>query len=403
MKGKMKKVISTILSVYIVLSCCGIGVYAADSGITCTAVVDGRSVQITGQLPNVSAPKQVSLLVGDLEHILYVDQVTSGNNGSFAFQFSMPDNLFAGQYPYKIGNDAGLPLYEGVLSYAGQKVKTKFVDADVTVSINGYVPGVAGTLSCIPGTTVTFRIVNVTDQTEIAHDSITAADDVYHLSYTLPSLLKPKTYTVEVTCTDGARNLAVMNVEIASSTVLVSLSGTAAMADGVSMDARLQSVNTGLIDKSATVTGSKTINTTLPNIISGASYHLTAQGYEDRVSAPPNPEVTEAVYEVTGTANQEVKVIAKGTNITTFADRTFTLEYNPEQLQAASLFGIYREDTLEPGQKGKVNIQTYEPGKIVFSISDSIIPAGKVWTGMLNVFKFRFAPNYSGTAALTLK
>ena len=84
-------------------------------------------------------------------------------------------------------------------------------------------------------------------------------------------------------------------------------------------------------------------------------------------------------------------------------DRTFELSYDATQLEAVSLFGAFADDTLEIGQKGNVEIISYTPGKVIFKLHNITIPDGKVWSGAMNLFKFKFAEGHTGGSALIIK
>ncbi|MBP3361800.1 MAG: DUF5050 domain-containing protein [Clostridia bacterium] len=263
----------------------------AEGTIECTSHVDERNVTITGKISGVTESKMVSLLVGDIDNIIYIAQKTTADDGSFSFEFTLPKRLAYGQYNYKVGANGDIATYNGIIIYSEPVISTEkmFVNADVNISINNFIPKIEGTLYCLAGKSVTFNIMNTTDQSVIASDVITVLDNVYELSYSLPSLLYKKNYTVSLSCTDGEATLVSMNIELSSSTVLVSLSGTAETADNVRINAQLQSVNTGLVDKSTTFTGRKSISTTIPNVVASTSYKLSAQGYEtikETVSKP---------------------------------------------------------------------------------------------------------------------
>lgn len=58
---------------------------------------------------------------------------------------------------------------------------------------------------------------------------------------------------------------------------------------------------------------------------------------------------------------------------------------------------------LTPGSYGNVQIVSYEPGKIVFKPLLGVIPTGGTWSGVLNIFKFKFSSNYSGPTQLSLE
>ena len=127
---------------------------------------------------------------------------------------------------------------------------------------------------------VTLIINNITNNTVIANQTITAEMANQSISYTLPSLVSSKEYEVTVSCTENGNSLAYMSVILDSSIVAVSINGTATTADTVDVNASLQTTNTGLIDKNISFTGNKTLSTTIPNLLPSASFHLTAVGYE---------------------------------------------------------------------------------------------------------------------------
>ena len=46
--------------------------YATEPVITCSSKVEGNLVTINGRISNVTSPKQVTILVGDTENIIYI-------------------------------------------------------------------------------------------------------------------------------------------------------------------------------------------------------------------------------------------------------------------------------------------------------------------------------------------
>ena len=44
----------------------------------------------------------------------------------------------------------------------------------------------------------------------------------------------------------------------------------------------------------------------------------------------------------------------------------------------------------------------FQPGEIKFKIVNKEIPTGKTWSGILNIFKFKFNQNYSGNSSVKI-
>lgn len=164
------------------------------------------------------------------------------------------------------------------LKYAEEVVN--FMDADVDVVISGYVPKLTGTVSCVEGRTINLSMVNKTDGTTIASDTVTSDDGVFNLNYTLPSLLRAKEYEITVTCLHDQMQLANMAVNIDSSVLALDITGSVSTAKNVSFDTTLKSTNMDLIDQENTFTGSTEVSKTIPNLVAAASVHMTAKGYE---------------------------------------------------------------------------------------------------------------------------
>lgn len=404
MNATKQKIIKTfnIIMIIAVLTTTFNYVYA-ESVISCSYTADERNITISGNISNARCTNQVSLLVGDADNIIYINQTESTSAGDFTFNFLMPDNLPPGFYDFKIGSDSGADVYSGKIEYRGVKHKTQFIDGNINISIDKYIPTIAGDIVCNDNSTANVNIINTTDQTVIADDSFSGNGFISPVSYTLPSLLKPKSYSMTVTFTNGTKNLAVIRLKIDSSTVLVSIDGSVEPAEDVSFDVHLQSTGSNLINKSTTVSQTRSVSTTIPNIVGGGTYSLSVKGYENKAAAIETPQPSNCTYTVSGSAGKTVKIAARASNIKNFSDRTFVLEYNAEQIQPISFWGTYSEDSTETGQNGKVKIISHEQGKIAFSIADTEVPDGKTWSGVLNVFKFRFNTDYSGETTLKLR
>ena len=188
---------------------------------------------------------------------------------------------------------------------SAQTEKNEIINADIYVNLSEYVPTISGTISCSDGKMVTLNINNITNNTVIANQIITAEAGNQNISYTLPSLVSSKKYEVIISCEENGNSLAYMSVILDSSIIAVNITGTATTANTVDINASLQTTNTGLVDKNVSFTGNKELSTTIPNLLPSASFHLTAVGYEtitipDTDPTPtPSPDIT-AQIEKTG-------------------------------------------------------------------------------------------------------
>lgn len=382
----MKKIIKLVL--LLVFSCFSV-VYAETSEIISTASVTQQKVTISGQILNVSDIHEVTLLVGSMEDRIYLDQKATQSNGAFEFVFRLPDNLPSGSYEYKIGSNANTAVHSGIIEYTAIVTEQrKFIEADVDVIISGYTPVISGTVYCTEGKTIGLIIKNLTDNTVLSNETITSEDGVFTLSHTLPSLLSTKEYEVNMVCSENNTELANLSAVIDSSILLVDISGTATTADNISINAQVQSVNTGLIDKSTTFTGNKSISATIPNLVSNASFHLFAEGYET-VVVEQQPTERYSIYTFNGAANDEILLVAIGNNITTFEDRCYEITYDENKLMPIELYKSYFENALNGDKNGGVEIISNEKGNIKFRMVNAEIPSDKCWNGVMHIFKFK--------------
>ena len=400
----MKTKISVLIIMTVILSC--FSVVYAENNIQCTTTVTDSYVHIEGQLIGVSKAHNVTLLVGDINNIVYINQTLSEETGKFTFDFRIADSVPSGEYTLKIGSDSECTPYNGILKYIkpGNTEEVKCVEAAVNVTIKNYVPQIEGTVSCTEGKVIVLNIENVTDNTVLANEVITS-DKAYLMSYTLPSLLKAKNYAISVTCMKDTETLASMDIDISSSTILISLTGEAHTADNVNFMAELKSNNTGLIDKSTTFSGYKSISTTLPNIVSNMSYNLSAVGYETVIKSDPEPpeNIIAETYDVIGQSGEEFILSGSANNITSFEGKTFKLKYNSDQIEAIDISAQDFNNILSTGQIGNIEIISYQPGCIEFRLNEISVGAGRMWSGVLNLFKFRYNDLFNGTTHVTLE
>ena len=379
---KIKKIIMLML---ICLFACLNTIYAQASQISCSAQIEGQNVSINGQIPNVIQPKMVTLLVGTPENIIYIDQKVSDASGNFNFNFPLSKNIAPGNYDLRVGSNSEALMYIGTLNYISSSVdvRNKFIEADVTVDISGYVPTITGTISCTESKTINFNIVNKTDNTVVADETITSENGIFNLSYTLPTLLIPKEYELTFSCIENNRTLTDMVVVIDSSTLLLELSGAVSTAENVDVAAQLQSVNTGLIDKETSFTGTDSVSVTIPNILSSATFNLSAQGYE---TVPENDYSIYTLYLNTG---EESIVLAKVNNISAISEKVYELTYNSTKVVPVIPYGIDSENLSGTVRNNGTEILSLEDGRIVFRIVDIPSSEGKYRSGTINIFRFK--------------
>lgn len=297
----MKKFIFVLLALTMIL-CMTLPVMAADeedvngyidneiyayttdtsSEITADVTFNDNIATISGTVNGVGGSTEVTILVGEPDNIIYINQKTLNSDGRFSFDVLFNESIPSGQYTYKIGSDANVGTYTGTINYNGHTshVTSRFMTADLTLSIDGFVPSISGTVSCTKGKIVNITANNVTNNTVIADETVTSDDGIFDISYILPSLVSAKEYTVAVTVSDGTEQQVVMNVDVDSSIVLVKVDGTINVEDGTWIDVQAESVGSNIINKSTTVTSDRNIAITIPNLVANANIRLLAKAYE---------------------------------------------------------------------------------------------------------------------------
>ena len=380
--------IKSVIMAIIICICHSLNIACAvASGITCTTEIDGNNVSISGQIPNTTTKKHITLLAGTTDNIIYIDQFESNEDGTFNYNFPIADKVPYGDYNLKIGSNSGYAPYEGILSYSAPSVmvRNKFIEADLTVALDWYVPQISGTISCTAGKTMTMTVVNKTDNTVIANDTMTSVNGVHNLSYTLPSLVSAKEYEVTFSCIEDSNSLAEVSVNIDSSMLAVDVTGTVNTADNVEVEARVQSTNTSLIDKSKTFTGSKTISETIPNLIPNASFNLTAQAYETVPEDTPQCE-----YLLNSVQDEESVIFINVNDIGILKNKSVVIEYDPTTLTLTDgcVLTPQKELSAVKLHNSGVEIVSATEGKIVFKFNKNA-DEGCKFSGTINGLKFK--------------
>ena len=349
--------------------------YIIDSRIVCETSIDGYEINISGTVVNATETNTVSIVFGGSDNPIYTAETACGEDGEYAFDFTMPAEVQDGEYNWVINTDFENLSYNGVVSYtrptyqidctvntfdeyvdlwiwlvgkpeirasfelvikdedkiiytdtsggaygdggailfmmpktvpSGEyemiitetlnnsepyygtlnyvnpyaEIDENFVNAEINIDIINYVPKIVCNVSCINEKTVNFVAVNLSDDKIVLEDTVTQEDDNYSLTYTLPSLITGKDYTVTISCTDNEKMLFSINVEINPSIILVSVSGDVQVSDSVRLDVRAKTTDSDLIDKSASFTTDQSFSLTIPNVVANAFCSINLHGYQ---------------------------------------------------------------------------------------------------------------------------
>ena len=373
-------------------------VYAEEAKITCSTEVKGNIISINGQILNAVEVSQVYVLVGTEDDIVYVGHTYSKTDGSFSLTFPMTEDVEYGIYPLKIGSNLKVATYEGTLVYSApieltddtddtdntQKTETlrnKFIDIDLDVLLNGYVPSVSGTVLCTQGKTFKVNILNETDNTVLVNETITSAGGIHNVSYTLPSLLNSKEYTMTFSCTSGGNMLTSANIKLNSKSLTVDFNGTVQTANNVVLYTRIQSLNSNLINKTRTFKGSHDTYETVPNILSNASFNLTAQGYETLQDNMPECE-----YTLNTSKGEESVIFINFEDVSGFVGRNIEIEFNPDEFTLTDGCAFTPQKEVSEQIINRIQIVSVSDGKLVFRFNKD--PASEYeYSGTANTIK----------------
>ncbi len=108
--------------------------------IECVASTNGQAVNITGTVLNANQCIPVTLVVGDADHVFYLWQTNTETDGSFDFNFEMPDSASSGIYRYQIRALNQEELYVSSFNYiTASRIVCK-------AKIDGYEVNISGTV-----------------------------------------------------------------------------------------------------------------------------------------------------------------------------------------------------------------------------------------------------------------
>ena len=108
------------------------------------------------------------------------------------------------------------------------------------------------------------------------------------------------------------------------------------------------------------------------------------------------------IIRLTKEADKMFTIAARAKNIRSFADLAFCLTYNPEQMEAVNLTAQSHTLLVGPGEAGNVEITAYTPGHIEFRLTGEAPENGLAWSGVLNLFQFRFLGEIGDIAEIQL-
>lgn len=130
----MKKFFSIILVISLIYTFVfPVGAQETQSNIQCSYTIDGYVVHISGRVLNSTASKMVSIIVGESENYIYIDQTKSSSNGKFEFKFIIPEKVPDGNYPFRINTEGSSTPYVGVLEYIYiERVTSQIMSGDIS-------------------------------------------------------------------------------------------------------------------------------------------------------------------------------------------------------------------------------------------------------------------------------
>lgn len=359
--------------------------------ITCETALNGENITISGQIANATGKNQVTLLVGEPDNILYVNQTESGTDGKFIFEFKMKSGTESGVYNFKVGSDSGASPYSGTLNYNSNTVavRNKIMDVYLNLNIIKYEPNVSGLVYCTEDKSIHINLLNKTDNEIIYTKTISSEDNSTKISFGLPSLLRTKKYELTVSCTDSTgKTLTDVKVDIDSKVLALQLDALVNTANNVEVEATMQSATIEELNDTTVFSGNEQLSFTTPNIISNAHIYLELEGFET--------VYTDFVYNGTYTKTvnkyrEKFSIAVNAYNLDKLSDKTFTVLYphNNNELLLDDLCKFTGEKETEAGviSGTDITILEHKPGYIRFKVNEAV-PTGKLLTKTVNLIGF---------------
>ncbi len=132
------------------------------------------------------------------------------------------------------------------------------------------------------------------------------------------------------------------------------------------------------------------------------TYRVRARfdGREGQWSQPKTVKIQQTTYTIAITNNEQIDLILTASNIEDISEATFTVTYNPGEIEVVDLCSETETKDLTTGAIEGTNITITEnmPGTIKFTIDKANIP-GRTWSGIVN--EIRLKGRTDGTINIT--
>ena len=359
--------------------------------LTCSVRVVDNDITISGQIEGATKEHNVSLRVGELDNVLHLAQTKSDTTGSFIFNFPFSEEVPAGTYTYVVNTDANTGVFTGTFEYGGFPSETiKLFNSEFIIDIgSNYIPNISGTASCAHNKNLQISVLSADESDVIANDTVMFEDGKYELTFSnTEEILNQRQSHINITCNDGNKQLAKIDATLNYSKLLIGFSGRLEMSNGVWAYVQLQSVDSDFLDKKAVVRSSQDVSFALPNLMVNSTYRIKVWGYyNEPIIEEDDIKTSCSIY---GSSNKIVLVIAKGEAIPNIENQVFTLSYDPDLLTPIKYFGLTPKEELTIGVHNNIEILSIENGNINFKMIDIPPYTDRKWSGVLNVFKFKF-------------
>lgn len=340
-------------------------------------VCDGRNVSVSGNLPNISQSEIVTIMVGDLDNIIYINQEYTTESGAFTFTFTVSENLRPGVYNIAIGTNADIPTYYGKVYY--RVTQNEFLSADLDVTLSAYVPTLSGTVSCTEGKIASFTVLNLSDNNVICSEEITSDTGIFDLSYTLPSLISGKEYRVVISCKENDITIAEISANIDTSIFAVHMDAAVVVEDNIEIDTHIRTINSNLLNTNNTIKENKTFSANFPNLLPNTAFKIIANGRElvpiqENISDSDN-YLYKAIKAVDISENDDVPYFIQVRSVGDLENKIIVVEYPQDKLSLADacVFTSKKETNATNIEYLGINIKSVTDGKVEFAISDNFI------------------------------
>ena len=182
---------------------------------------------------------------------------------------------------------------------------------------------------------------------------------------------------------------------------MLDVDGQVNVADNVKLNAALTTTNSDLINESTTITASKAISTTIPNLIANMTAQLTMEGIEtvtEEAPEIPSDEYDEeyenqtfdTFYILSGENGAYKDLFMYIENAAGAENNLFTIQYDSSALDLTDLCALTAEKEICAGVINGTNIEivSVTDGKVQMKYNYETTN-GKIMTGNLNVIRFK--------------